>query len=672
MDKINEMKLLGALNSINVSDLSREEWIEIGMALKHEGLPASVWDEWSQHDSRYKRGECGRLWNGFRGSSKPVTGATVFQMAKERGWSFYEDLNQPLAWDDEIEYDGKPENPWNGSTIKEESPGDELKLYLKTLFKNDEYVGFVTDDVWQNEDGKFLPGKGVYRYTAGHLIELIDKYNGDIHKVVGDWKEEAGAWIRFNPLDGNGVKNENVTAYRYTLVESDSMPIDEQYEVYKKHELPIAALVYSGGKSLHAIVHIDAKNADEYSKRVSQLYDYLKDKGISIDRQNKNPSRLSRMPGVTRNGKRQYLAATNIGRASWAEWLDFVEDEAINLPPIETLDMFVDNPPALPEEMIEGVLRRGHKMLISGPSKAGKSFLLMELCIAFAEGGRWLGFKCKQSRVLYVNLEIDRASAINRFLNIYKTLKLPEKNADNISVWNLRGRALTLDKLTPKIIRMVNESEGYDVIVIDPIYKIITGDENNASEMGAFCNWFDKICTETGCSTIYCHHHSKGAQGQKKAMDRASGSGVFARDPDAQLDLIELELPDDVREMLCDNGETAWRLEATLREFKNPKPVNLWFDYPIHRIDESGELAKRYAPGDSRNNLNKSGKRTSEDDMIDQILTAYDAVNVDENEPVTLNDLVAFTGFARNTVKKYVELAETLWLKNGVVGKITE
>lgn len=81
-----------------------------------------------------------------------------------------------------------------------------------------------------------------------------------------------------------------------------------------------------------------------------------------------------------------------------------------------------------------------------------------------------------------------------------------------------------------------------DAIVIDPIYKVITGDENNASEMGAFCNQFDKICAQTGCASIYCHHHSKGSQGMKKAMDRASGSGVFARDPDAQLDIIQLEL----------------------------------------------------------------------------------------------------------------------------------
>ena len=35
-------------------------------------------------------------------------------------------------------------------------------------------------------------------------------------------------WIRFNPLDGLGVKNENITRFTYALVESDDMPISEQ------------------------------------------------------------------------------------------------------------------------------------------------------------------------------------------------------------------------------------------------------------------------------------------------------------------------------------------------------------------------------------------------------------------------------------------------------------
>lgn len=133
-------------------------------------------------------------------------------------------------------------------------------------------------------------------------------------------------------------------------------------------------------------------------------------------------------------------------------------------------------------------------------------------------------------------------------------------------------------------------------------------------------------------------------------MDRASGSGVFARDPDALLDLIELDLTDDLlkqqedsavcdvcisflnkhfddweddvsQDALCSRAQmesyckkkltagqyntlealistarkkvqeqTAWRIEGTLREFPKFAPVNLWFDYPVHRMDNTGVL----------------------------------------------------------------------------------
>jgi RecA-family ATPase len=356
---------------------------------------------------------------------------------------------------------------------------------------------------------------------------------------------------------------------------------------------------------------VEAQNQEEYRKRVDFLYDFLEKHGLKIDKQNRNPSRLSRMPGVTRNGKQQTLLATNIGRKSWIDWLDYVEGANDELPELTVLSKeLLANPPVLPEELIEGVLRCGHKMLISGSSKAGKSYLLMELCVALSEGIKWVNrFQCKKSKVLYVNLEIDPASCINRFIEIYKAMKYTPKHSEDIVIWNLRGHAIPLDKLVPKLIRRV-ANQHFDAVIIDPIYKVITGDENNASEMGQFCNQFDRICAETGCASIYCHHHSKGAQGFKKAMDRASGSGVFARDPDAQLDMIQLDTDEDFMLKNADNpNSTAWRLECSLREFENFKPVNLWFDYPLHKADTAGVLSAVGAEGSAEANLAKSGKR---------------------------------------------------------------
>ena len=658
--------ILSALKAIDVATLSRADWIAVGMALKEEGYPCSIWDDWSRNDKRYHPGECERKWNSFHGSGTPVKGGTIVQMAKDCGWTPFGGEDGCLNWDDTIEYDGA--DGFNGFTAPDSwSPSADLITYLELLFDADDLVGYVTNDVWQDAEGKWLPSKGVYDRTAGELIASLKKHPDDLGATIGDWKPQVGAWIRFNPLDGDGVKNENITKFRFALVESDTLPVAEQDIVYCKLELPIAALVHSGGKSLHAIVRVDAENYDEYRKRVEFLYDFLEKNGVSIDKQNRNPSRLSRMPGVTRNGNRQYLVATNIGRKSWVDWMDFVEGVSDELPDMVSLDTFKDNPPELPEELIMGILRRGHKMLISGSSKAGKSFLLMELCIAIAEGKSWLGFPCKKGKVLYVNLEIDPASAINRFLKIYEALGLPIKNANSIVVWNLRGHAVPLDQLVPKLIRRVRD-QHFDAIVIDPIYKVITGDENNASEMGAFCNQFDKICTETGCSTIYCHHHSKGSQGMKKAMDRASGSGVFARDPDAQLDMIQLELSEDIANNVRDGNETAWRLESSLREFPNITPVNFWFEYPIHKVDENGTLGTMPAQGTPQaGRLNNSKSKTT-DDAAEEFRTAFSALNMDGK--VTVKDMAEYMGVIDKTVyARLKKMGGEFTLDKGVITK---
>ena len=75
------------------------------------------------------------------------------------------------------------------------------------------------------------------------------------------------------------------------------------------------------------------------------------------------------MPGVTRNGKEQTLLATNIGRTSWNDWLDFLEGEEDELAGIEYPADLIDNRPPLAPELIGGLLRKGHKMIVSGDSK---------------------------------------------------------------------------------------------------------------------------------------------------------------------------------------------------------------------------------------------------------------------------------------------------------------
>lgn len=574
----------GILAALPASSLDYQEWVGVGMALKAEGYGCEVWDAWSAADAaRYHAGECERKWRSFGdGGEGRVNGGTLVQMAMERGYeppgwgddeAFGWDLAEADPWDgpgapggrewrttrQQQQGQAKPANivvdpTWlEGEELREPEgdawhPADQLTRYLSALFDPEDIVGYVTAAF--ERDGRWTPaGKGDCTRTAGEIIQQLAKYGDDLSYTLGQPNAEAGAWIRFNPLDGQGVRNDNVAEFRYALVESDEMAPGRQMAIMRALELPIAAVVHSGNKSVHAIVRVDAKDYDEYRKRVDFLYRTCQDNGLKLDTQNKNPSRLSRMPGVERAGRRQWLVAESMGRASWKDWREWLDEQNDDLPDPETLDRTWDDMPELAPPLIEGVLRQGHKMLLAGPSKAGKSFALIALTVAIAEGLEWFGWRCAQGRVMYVNLELDRASCLHRFRDVYAAMGARPDNLANVAVWNLRGKSKPMDQLAPALIRRAAKERPIAVI-IDPIYKVITGDENSADQMAAFCNQFDKVADGLGCAVIYCHHHSKGAQGGKRSMDRASGSGVFARDPDALLDMLELHVSDELRDQL--------------------------------------------------------------------------------------------------------------------------
>jgi len=274
------------LDYIDPSILEYQEWVNVGMALKEAGYTASDWDNWSRRDGgRYHSGECFKKWETFRGSGNPITAGTIVQMAKDQGWvpPFSSD-NYELDWNDTIGAKDDlvviDKNWVEGKEITEPetwNPVGDLIRYLETLFESTENVGYVTES-WE-KDGKFLPTKGNWDRTAGELIQQLNQCRGDIGSVLGDYRLDVGAWIRFNPLDGKGVKNENVTEYKYALVESDAMDLDKQNAIIRELELPVACLVHSGKKSIHAIVRVDAANYEEYRKRVDYLYNVCKKTG---------------------------------------------------------------------------------------------------------------------------------------------------------------------------------------------------------------------------------------------------------------------------------------------------------------------------------------------------------------------------------------------------------
>lgn len=114
-----------------------------------------------------------------------------------------------------------------------------------------------------------------------------------------------------------------ITARRFCSIEFDdeeNWPLQKQaafwYGIILKKALPVAALIYSGGKSIHAWMHIAARNADDWERLVVvQFFD--KDGGVfaklGADASAKQPMHGSRLPGHQRveTGRTQNLLYLN-------------------------------------------------------------------------------------------------------------------------------------------------------------------------------------------------------------------------------------------------------------------------------------------------------------------------------------------------------------------------
>ena len=219
-------------------------------------------------------------------------------------------------------------------------------------------------------------------------------------------------------------------------------------------------------------------------------------------------------------------------------------------------------------ELICGIAHRGSKIALGGGSKSFKTWCLLDMAVSVATGADWLGRRTTQGKVLLVNFEIQRKPMQHR-LKVVAGAKGITWQRGLIDLWNLRGHAADYRTLIPKIIARARR-EGYALVILDPIYKLYGGtDENSAGDVAALLNSLERLATETGAAIAFGAHFAKGNASQREAIDRISGSGVFARDPDSLLIFTKHETQD------------AFTVEPILRNFAPVGPFAVRWEFPL-------------------------------------------------------------------------------------------
>lgn len=380
---------------------------------------------------------------------------------------------------------------------------------LLTAFK-DEDVICITNEGGQTEDGKWFPAsKGSFLTRS----EWIQRFFGPAAKSDHYKAKECGAWIRINPFtpeDFTGTDN-SVSSYRNVLVEFDNKSKEEQIAIFHQSNLPITALIDSGGKSVHAWVRVDAESKAQWEERRNAVYEFLGDH--DPDPQNKNPSRWSRLGGVMRGKAEQKILALNIGAEDWDSWIVWKDGQDL---PDEVRTDFLETYNTLedPNHIIGHGrwLCRGGSLLITGQSGIGKSSFTMQTACSWALGRELFGIPVKKAlRIGVIQAECDVGDLAEAYQGVTSAMGL-SRDDRNLLKENLRFYTETTKtgKDFADLVRKIVVRQKLDVMFCDPLLSYVGGDLSKQEVASHFLrNCIQPILKDTGCIIVFTHHEGK-------------------------------------------------------------------------------------------------------------------------------------------------------------------
>jgi RecA-family ATPase len=253
------------------------------------------------------------------------------------------------------------------------------------------------------------------------------------------------------------------------------------------------------------------------------------------------------------------------------------------LPPIISIRDFETAELTPPEPILDGLLEQGSKMMLVGSSKGHKTWTLMAMasCLTFGTL-TWLGFPVHQSRVLYINFEIQKWFCRERFRAMAHKMNRNLMDNTHLDLWNLRGYSQDESKLVLAFKDRLMNNHPYQLVIVDPFYKFSGAGkvENKAEDIASVMRAMDEVTVDLDVAVVFAHHTPKGDASERSIVDRGAGSGVFGRDPDAILSILE------------SRKAGGYIAEFSLRNHPPIDPIGLRWDFPFFRKDEDVDISK--------------------------------------------------------------------------------
>jgi hypothetical protein len=155
--------------------------------------------------------------------------------------------------------------------------------------------------------------------------------------------------------------------------------------------------------------------------------------------------------------------------------------------------------------LIKGLVPTGSLVVVWGPPKCGKSFLVTDMALHIALGREYRGRKVSQGTVIYITCEGQ--SGFPARIEAYRQYRMGED--EEAPSFYLLSTRLDLVSEADRLVFEITAQLGIVIpalIVIDTLNRSLTGSENSDEDMSAYILACDKLRERFKCAVMIIHH----------------------------------------------------------------------------------------------------------------------------------------------------------------------
>lgn len=480
----------------------RDEWVRIGMAAKSAGLSFEDFHSWSKDADNYENEKsCRDAWNSFKDSGA-ITAATLFYLAKEKGWKDTLKIHT-----NSTNGNNRKKNSSENNKTSQQSHNDEAEnSYAFKVWKNCEPASPTHEYILRKQGNP--DGLRVYPTDAPALI--IKNQNIAGHLVLPCFSNSQLQTLQFIPPNGGEKLNFPGETFNDGFFVAGKIT-DNPKLIYLCEGIGQAWAINKSSCN-PAVVCFGIVRIKRVAKVLRDKYPKTRlviapDRGQEIKAAEIAAAVGGQWIELPPDKEANYDAndyALEFGYSELARLMENVKSPLMRYKLLSSGDL-LDAPPM--HWLIQGIIPAEGLAALYGASGSGKSFLVLDMACAIAAGvALWFNHRVTQAPVIYVCLEGEAGlSKRIKAWSLHHKKIIPDALRFIINQLNLLSDDVF--ELAKSIIAMGGAG---GLVIIDTLNRAAPGvDENSSKDMGNLIAAANKLQNLIGGLVLLVHHSGK-------------------------------------------------------------------------------------------------------------------------------------------------------------------